>query len=107
MSLEAAARRDDPIQSYAAADRKNASGTLSYDRWIVLAYIKAHPNQTAKQLDRTFLNGKAHRRSADLERLGYITRTKQGKEMTMLITEKGLSRLSINNKILKKTFDKQ
>ena len=99
MSLEATARRGDPVQSLAAADRKNASGTLSADRFAVLKAIWWTPDSTAKELDRIHnLNGKAHRRSADLERLGYITRTKQGKEKTMLITEDGVRALKEHEK---------
>ena len=94
LDFSAKARRKDPIQSHLAADKKNRSKTLSKDRLMVLMFIASRPGYTAKQLDLRFLlQGKAHRRSLELENLGLITRDKSGSEMTMYVTELGKEKL--------------
>lgn len=90
----ATARRNDPVQSHMAADRKNRSQTLGPDRLAVLEAVSEHPGFTAKQLD-VFLNQKAHRRAKELADMGLITRDETGPEMTMFITEKGKRQIEI------------
>ena len=116
IDFTAKARKADPIQSHKAADKKNGSDTLSADRLAVLEAVRQCPCCTAKQLDMmpfnvpdtlknsrfpkfTWLGGKAHRRAVDLERLGLIVREKSGREMTMRITDLGLSKLNIERLI--------
>ena len=92
LNFEAKARRSDPVQSYIAADSKNASGTLSADRMTVLDAVNTFPSHTAKWYDLTSFcctDGKAHRRAPELEALGLITRDRTGSEMRLYITEKG------------------
>lgn len=96
LDFTAKARSSHPVQSHIAAARKNESGTLPADRFIVLYTILSCPNCTAKQLDVKYpnlLGGKAHRRAADLERMGLITRDKSGREMRLYITELGRRKL--------------
>jgi DNA-binding MarR family transcriptional regulator len=86
----ARARRQHPVQSYMAADRKNKSNTLSRDRLEVLFEVGCNPGFTAKMLDTMrHLSGKAHRRAPELETMGLIRRDKDGSEMRLYITEKG------------------
>ena len=88
--LQAKARNDHPIQSHMSADAKNRSKTLSADRLEVLDAIYVWPGRTAKILDTIYhLDGKAHRRSLELENLGLIFRDKTKREMTMWLTDKG------------------
>ena len=94
-SPKAKARKEHPVQSHAAADSKNKSGTLSADRLEVLRLVAKYPGETAKGLDWFYKQlfkldvGKAHRRAAELEAGGWIWRDDTGKEMRMYITCKG------------------
>jgi len=93
-ALFAQARRQDPIQSHLAADRKNKSGTLSSDRKWVLFAVKTRPGKTAKQLDEIYsFKGIAHRRMKELESMGYVRREKNGREMKCFITLEGMKML--------------
>jgi len=91
----ATARREHPIQSFMAADKKNKSDTLSADRLDVLKAVYWHPGRTAKLLDTLYrLNGKAHRRAPELANMGLIYRDKSGSEMRLYITEEGHRKLN-------------
>ena len=83
-------RREHPIQSHQAACRKTDSRTLPKDRLAVLKAVAKRQGFTAKQLDAMYhLDGKCHRRAAELDKAGFIWRDKSGPEMRCYLTEKG------------------
>ncbi len=92
MDFSAKARPDDPVQSHLAADKKNASGTLSADQTRTLQLVAKYPLQTAKQLDSWFgwnNSGKANRRAPELEAMGLIRRNNSKGGMKLYITSLG------------------
>jgi len=82
------ARNTDPPQSYMAADSMTVE-KLTKGRREVLWAVNRWPGCTAKQIDKYWSDGKAHRRAKELEDLGLITRDPRGREMKLFITEKG------------------
>ena len=102
--LAAVARKDDPVTSHEAADRLNATITLSRHRLIVLRHLLIFQPCTAKQMDAYLINlfkgdlpeGIAHKRMIDLVNLGMVKRTNIGlkgerlKEMECSLTDAGI-----------------
>lgn len=96
MTLQAKARRGDPEQSHAAADRMNATVALSQQRKFVLHHVGVLEPCTAKVID-ALLDGRgiAHRRMLDLVNMGLVRRVgkddngKPLKEMLCYLTPKG------------------
>ena len=96
----AKARRSDPIQSHAAADRLNNTLALSAQRYVVLRALTIVQPCTAKQADALIslannIDGLAHRRMRELEKMGLVRREKYDdkgrplKEMLCYLTDKG------------------
>jgi predicted transcriptional regulator len=100
----ARARADDPVQSHAAADRRNATSAGKKQGMAVLRSLKLHGDQTAKFLDSVMptanvnWDGWAHRRMPELVSLGYVRRYGTGRNLICSITEKGKELLRKENK---------
>ena len=72
--MKASARIADPLTSHIAAESVEASGRAGTQRDRILAYVKAHPNQTAGEIAQGMNTDQytPSRRLPELERAGLV-----------------------------------